>query len=524
MAVWEDYWKTENRFACRQSGPPMESVIPGRYRQLFIDNLVIEHIHNLRKSIHQPKRESLNPLIEPDQPWEDRVGHMSVIYDETDQCFKMWYDTEVGVCYAVSSNGLSWEKPALGLVEFNGDKQNNLVGNLFESGPIIKDPHDPDPSRRYKYLGVKMAPRYGLYVGWSPDGLRWTNHPSPVLTTDNDAGLNDHPQVMHDRLRQRFIAFTKREINNPFANGDWGMIQRTRCVSISNDFENWTDPVLTLRADDQDEPGFQTHGLTGFNYENTYIGLIDAMHSHDCGPTERTIDVQLACSRDGETWWRAGNRETFIPLGDENAFDQFMVLVAHTPPVRIGDELFFYYHGLSYRHRHGRYAEHRCREPWCGPGHTESRDEGIYQWPMPAHGPMGPTSGMGLARLRVDGFVSIDAGEQPGRLLTRPLLFEAGRLHLNVNAAKGIVRAELFEAKPIDLRRNNWTGSPAWNWAIEDPLPGYSLDDCVPVSVDSTDTILRWENRASLESLRDKMIVIRFELRNASIFSFWLDD
>jgi hypothetical protein len=29
------------------------------------------------------------------------------------------------MCYAVSEDGLHWEKPNLGLVEYNGSKENN---------------------------------------------------------------------------------------------------------------------------------------------------------------------------------------------------------------------------------------------------------------------------------------------------------------------------------------------------------------------------------------------------------------
>ncbi len=56
---------------------------------------------------------------------------------------------------------------------------------------------------------------------------------------------------------------------------------------------------------------------------------------------------------------------------------------------------------------------------------------------------------MGVAKLRVDGFVSIDAGPRPGRLRTRPLLFQGRELHVNVNAGQGSLQAELYEARRV---------------------------------------------------------------------------
>ena len=498
----------------------MECVRPGGHRQLFIDNYVVEHSEHLTRTLHQPVREPANPVIRPDRPWERRIGYASVIRDEEQQCYRAWYAGDAGTAYAESEDGLTWNKPRVGLLEWDGSTDNNLVTPPIESGTFFRDEADLDPDRRYKCLGLLNEPRYGLYVGFSADGKSWRFRPEPVLTTSDDSGLNDHPTVMHDTLRGRYIAFPKREAINPFANGDWGFIQRMRCVSTSDDFEHWSAPVLALRADDRDPPDFQIHGLSGFTYQNAYVGFVDAMHSGDAGPMERTIDIQLACSRDGESWWRAGDRGTFLPLGERGAFDRFLLFPAHTPPIRVGDELYLYYSGMARRHRMGSYPDHRRREPWCGPGHAESAPEGISGWDAP---PDAPITGLGLARLRIDGFVSLDAGSRAGRLLTRPLKLEGTQLHVNVEADTGRIRAELFEARPVDLAQNNWTNSPSWNWDIDEPVPGYGLEECVGVGSDTVNGTVRWRTRDRLDRLDGKNVVVRFELTNASLYSFWFE-
>ena len=81
-------------------------------------------------------------------------------------------------------------EPRLGLVEHNGSSANNLVAfgdgeTSFAALPVIHDPDDPDPARRYKC--AFESGRYGncLAVAFSPDGLRWTipdfNPVAPML-------------------------------------------------------------------------------------------------------------------------------------------------------------------------------------------------------------------------------------------------------------------------------------------------------------------------------------------------------
>ena len=87
---------------------------------------------------------------------------------------KMWYlgSSEQGVwraCYAVSKDGIKWEKPALGLVELTGNTRNNLVG--FERKDVgalvlLHEPDDPDPDRRFKMI-YEVSP-FQIGAAFSP--------------------------------------------------------------------------------------------------------------------------------------------------------------------------------------------------------------------------------------------------------------------------------------------------------------------------------------------------------------------
>ena len=506
---WEEYGtRTEARLAHwgKHGRAPTESVILRGKRQLFVDNYVVEHMDNLTKTLHQPAKHEANPVLKADRPWEGNVDWASVIHDEEERLFKTWYLTANGLAYATSKDGIHWDKPSLGVREWGGNKDNSLVRPVVVSPTTIKDPYETRPDRKYKMFALETRP-YAMYVAFSPDGIRWQRRDQPVLTSANDPGMNDRPTMMQDHQRRRFIALLKRELINPHGGGDWGFIHRCRTVSVSDDFERWTNPVLTLRPDDMDPPDLQIYGLVGFNYEGQYLGLADIYRSGASGPNQRTVETQLACSRDGEVWWRAGGRRTFIPLGPEGSWDRFGVYPNNCAPIRVGNELFIYYDGDSRRHQTGSVPSQRRGEPWFAPGHPED----------PPLEPGVAISGVGLAHLRVDGFVSLDAGPRPGRLLTRPLIFAGRNLHVNVDSRQGNIKAEILEVEPVESE------DPGWNWKLGNPAPGFDLAACIPVQGDSTDAIVRWRGNPTLEPFTGRPMVIRFQLTQASLFSFWIE-
>ena len=89
------------------------------------------------------------------------------------------------VCYAESTDGINWEKPSLGLVEFDGSTDNNIiwdgVGTHNFSPFLDKRPGCP-ADQKYKALGGTMR-EGGLFAFASPDGIRWRLlRKKPVIT------------------------------------------------------------------------------------------------------------------------------------------------------------------------------------------------------------------------------------------------------------------------------------------------------------------------------------------------------
>ena len=107
-----------------------------------------------------------------------------------------------------------------------------------------------------------------------------------------------------------------------------------------------------------------------------------------------------------------------------------------------------------------------------------------------------------LAKLRLDGWVSVDAGDEPGTLTTKPLKLTGDKLVINADAEDGGVGVEILGR----------TG--------QRPVPGFSLADCDRFSGDSVRHTVAWQGSSDLSRLQDRPVRLRFHLQNAKLYSF----
>ena len=182
------------------------------------------------------------------------------------------------------------------------------------------------------------------------------------------------------------------------------------------------------------------------------------------------IDTQLGCSRDGIHWERVGDRQTFLPLGEAGSWEDGMVRSAERVIVR-DDQIFIYYCGVQ------------------GP-HTGPKFPSVERKQRPA---------IGLATLRRDGFVSLDAGSEPGFVLTKPFRLPSGDIHLNVDVQNGQITLAICDASGT-------------------PLP--DLERSEPITGDNLDAIVRWPNSENILPL-GKEVCLRIDATRAKLYSFW---
>ncbi len=455
----------------------------GTGKQLFVDDYIVAEMKNAFRVLNQPAKYPGNPIIELQPPQavggsELVVVSGSVIYDEEERLFKMWYEaapydwSHNVVAYAVSKDGMHWDLPNLGLVEYRGSKDNNIV---FERGGgemapgVFKDAAAKEPARRYKMIYNSGA---GVGIAFSPDGLHWTPVPGKKV-----AAVSDSPNsALWDSRLGKYVAHTRHWEELSFADG---ITQGTRVVlqSESDDFLNWTPIGVIMRPDDDDPPrNRQFYNMEWMPYEDVYFGFIAVYHilpgmepKITPGlPWLDTVDIQLAFSRDGRTWHRAGNRDTFIPTGTSpEDFDRSMTYVMQHPLV-VGDEIWIYYVGFSGLH-----------------------------WATMRNELQG--GAVGLARLRLDGFVSIDAGE--GVVTTKPIVMSGERLVVNANASLGSIRVEILD---MDGK----------------PIAGFGEAEADPITTDSVRHVVSWRGDADLSRLKGTPIALRFHLDRSKLYSF----
>ncbi len=488
----------------------------GNERQLFVDDAIVQRTHILKRRLHQPVKHPANPVIVGDLPYENdyAVLHGTVLRDP-DGLFRAWYLSGTGgLAYAQSVDGLTWQKPEFSKYQLEGKKTNLVYWTQqpalairnewkFGGGSIMLDP-SAHPDERYRMFTFEVPigdesqndfkDGYGYYAISSPDGITWPVGQPPVLTRrDDDPHMSDANSCMYDPLRKRFIAFTKRHQIRPDAIGDQGIMSRVRGISFSQNFRTWTRPVNCLLPDDQAPRDVQFYRQGAWTHQKMYIGLLEIYHSDPDNPTQPLMrDLQLISSRDGELWWRAGNRQTFIPCGPAGSWDGKMLDLNAGGPIDVGDEHWIYYGGRAYPHE-----IHDELFPWDG-----SRGAGI-----------------GLATLRRDRFVSYDAGQEQGELITRLIRFDRGSsLRVNIQTRPGgYLRCEVlgsFERTGIPRRQL------FWDWGIGEPIAGFDAEGSRPITGDHLDAELHWKSNRSVGELENKWVALRFLLRDCSFFSF----
>jgi hypothetical protein len=231
--------------------------------------------------------------------------------------FHLWYNGNYGpqannigyervscvLCYARSRDGVNWEKPSLGLVEFQGSKENNIcdfpVPSLWSTAAVLHDPDDPDPNRRFK-IAYEARYKDGMWfsMAFSPDGLSWQPSPrNPTRTFLEMAGVTKFRGLYYVYGHADFSAHAPLRA------------RRLTCY-VSDDFEHWSpcsvlglDRTPNLVGPSTDDAGAQWEeihlGAGLWNRGNVLLGIYGQWHGHFSGDRRWIVlDLGLAISHD----------------------------------------------------------------------------------------------------------------------------------------------------------------------------------------------------------------------------------
>lgn len=455
---------------------------PGK--QLFIDDYFIESLTGARRVLGRPVKQTVEqPLDIPlDRPWETgQVQFARACYDDEARTFRLYYSAWIDgrqlLCAVDSVDGLHWERPSLGLVEWDGSKDNNITNCPPGGLAIFRDPHEPDAARRWKRIDNKPtgtdeagAPVWRAFH--SADGYAWQPEPPGSHSAQKMLFNFGSPAETFGGVIDPdapYVYYSQR-----------GSGRRTRVLGRrdSADGLNWSGLRTVIDQDLDDPPGteFYAAGFDpvrrtdgGLHLLMLYTYLTDVTEPYvienaerywgqggETGPTAMAaridgfVDSQLAVSRDTVSWTRY--REPFLERGAPGAWDWGMLYA--DAPILHGDRLWLFYGACSLTHN------------GCSPRRDEVRYASPKSW------------GKGVATLRPDGWVGVEAEAfAPGQLTThRFRQASGGRVSVNVDAAAGELRYELLED----------TGAP---------IPGYGVADCDPIRADTLRGELSWGGR-----------------------------
>ncbi len=474
--------------------------------ELLVDDYLIDRTDGTHFELHKPVAREV--VIVHDAPWEGNTsgGHIII---KGDGKYRMWYrgshynpkakkaGPEVQVegdhqflCYAESTDGIHWTKPTMGMVEFKGSKDNNVIWSVeMTKRPaglrpchlpwhIFNDtnPSVPD-SERYKAIGG--APRAGMYVFVSPDGIHWQQiGEGPIL---RESFFIDYTlSAFWDPNLGKYAAYLRDWWPGGIGGDATGSVRAVR-YSTSDDFRHWAHPERKVSFSEEltrSEQLYTTCVRPYYRAPHLYLGFptrYTHARSDNC-----TNDGLFMSSRDGlhfKLWRKAIIRpglqeERWVT---RNNFNRLGLVETESVIPGLPDELSIY------------------------------SPEGYYG------GPDGLGNRCRLRRYtyRMDGFVSVQAPPEGGEFVTKPLVFEGNQLVLNFSTSgAGHIRVEFQD---VDGQ----------------PIEGFALADSPTVYGDNIAYVMRWHKRggkkgqytSDVSRLAGRPVRLKFAMKEADLFS-----
>ncbi|MBT4499029.1 MAG: hypothetical protein HOC74_14975, partial [Gemmatimonadetes bacterium] len=369
--------------------------------QFFVDDHLVDNrwgveylTETVTRVFHAPIKHEQNPVI------AGRGGSLNVVRDDEAGLFRMWYTAywdqsleprkyTYGIAYAESENGIDWRLPRIGQHEFKGTKDNNIVllgptGGRAEAQYLLDLP--AEHRRGYKYLLLYLTddPKSARLIG-SQDGIHWDPDSDTCIATGFTP--DTHGSIVWDPRTRRFVWFTR--ATNIYRNrGERRKVARLEHTDLWDEWPIRTENILLPDQLDADTLHHYFYGMPTSYHAGIYWGFLwSYRHQED-------IYTSLAFSRDGRNFQRPADRPPLIDLGDEGSWDGGMVTASSW--IEVGDEWWIYYVGNN--------GPHKVREP---------------------------VPGVGLARLRKEGFASLRSPTGGGFVVTRVVQCPGGRLFIN---------------------------------------------------------------------------------------------
>jgi hypothetical protein len=436
----------------------------GSRLELFLDRYLIERLTGATLQLQTPAKmpRPRSPLVGAYVTVIRDSDRFHAVYRSYNPTYKgKEYDGNPGemTCYAESADGHEWTQPKLGLVEINGRRDNNVILRAAPFSTNFSPFLDSRP-------GVPADQRFKATAGLADSAVQEAQRTQPGEAAGIKGGL--YTFVSPDCIHWRPLS---------------------------------PAPVITMT-----EFGFDSQNVSFWSpAENLYLcyfrswknGLRSISRATSPDFLTWTPPVALAPNLPGEhlytsqthPYFRAPHLYVALPTRfhpERGESTDILLMTAR------GDALF----------------DRTFREAFIRPGTNPARWGNRSNYAALNVVPTAPDEmsiyhvGSGDRYvLRTDGFASAHAGADAGELLTRPLRFTGKELVLNYStSAGGRVRVELQSASG-------------------QPVPGFALADCRPLVGDALAQVVRWSRGHDVSALAGQPVRLKFELREADLFS-----
>ncbi len=363
-----------------------EPVDIGSRLELFVDDYLIgQTIGDVGQQLMLPEPREV--VFVADEPWEGNTSGYYTYFQDGDlyrMIYRGWqHDPQQKAehpevtCYAESRDGIHWTKPKLGLFDWNGSKDNNIVwlGPGSHNFTAFRDDNPAAPATsRYKAFG---GGRGGLLPFESADCQTWKLiQDKPVIT---NGAFDSQNLAFWDTDRQEYRAYWRY----------FGEGVRSIRTATSQDFLSWNHEADLAYPDGTPREHLYTNAIQKyFRAPHLFVGFPTRFE-----PKSQEVEPILMVSRDGRTFQRYADPVVprTAPQDRNHNRSNYMAWGMFTLPGRP--------HEISV------YATENYYEPT--PGRVRR------------------------FTYRVDGFVALRGGEQGGSMTTRPLAYQGQKLLLN---------------------------------------------------------------------------------------------
>lgn len=475
------------------------------HRYLCWDNKLIDDSSDIEIRMHHPERKNISLYC--DNEWEGPCNGYCCIIKANGE-YRMYYRADSSrhivddnmqfkgkpvICVALSKDGKTFRKPNLGLFEYNGTKDNNIVymrETNIDNFSVFYDvnPNCPE-DEKFKALSQERVDGIDVLSYFaSEDGFRFrfVRH-LPIKGT-----FDSYNVVMYDLDRQKYFmyyrAFHKKDGTDVFTFRNMNIYEVIRDVRVatSENFSDWTEHGrISLEEGQEDYQLYINQICRYYRSPETFIGF--PVRYYDRSEERRNFDFMPLADRHRiiyEKFKREGTAVTdcvVMTSHDGFTFDRRDEAFL-TPGIEGRDN---WWYGDCYM-AYGM-AETESDNPY------EPNEISMYV------GENYRIKHVNFVRmtLRLDGFFSWYGKYSKGKVTTKPIEVSSNEMRINfASSALGGVKVTLLDE----------TGAP---------IEGYSSYVMFGNTVDRP-----VEFEKDLSELKGQKVKIRFDISDTHLYSF----